>query len=421
MRTTSTALAVVVTLSTVQPCLAQDSRNLEDALSVMYAACLFNGVGAANPFAQSVNLTTGFLAPGISGFVESNLAAIPLSPPSLQLAEVDGEIVNIVTGFTPIFTESVWTVGKGQFLVGSNFSYSDLTRIRGQNLRDIVFTFGQDSGGDVVNVGMPLSIEASVITVYGTYGITNRLDVGFALPFVHLRIENAGTIFEVIGNESGCSYEGGPNCKFIGGANDITVSLNDNFGMQSSGTYLSTLALRAKYRFSSARNLAKLAAVVDVRIPTRSDDDILGSGELGVRVTLIGEYAQLGTFKPYVNIGAQTWSGNHSSSVRLATGFSQQITPNKLFFAFDLLAKFDLESDPFLSQIDNSFSSTGSEIALLRSSIPSVNRENTLNAALGLQFAPSPRFQFYGSALFSLVDGGLQAPVSPTFGAALHL
>lgn len=426
-RTLPTLLAILVTLSTVQPSLAQDS-GLENALSTMYAACLFDPVGAANPFSQAVTLATGFLAPGISGFVESNLAAIPLTPPSLQIAEEDGELVNIVTGFTPIFTESVGTAGRGQFLVGSNFSFFDLSRIRGQNLSDIVFTFGQDSGGDVINVAMPLRIEASVITVYGTYGITNRLDVGFALPFVRLRFENEGTLFEVVGNQSGCNYSGG-GCDFNeDGATAITVSLNDTsnpdvavgFDLPSSDTYLSTLALRAKYRLSPSQNSGQVAAVVEVRIPTRSDDDILGSGNFGWRLTLIGEYDQLGTFKPYINLGAQTWNGDNSNSLRLATGFTQQVIRNKLFFAFDLLAKLDLESDPFLSSIDNSLSDVGAEIALLRSTIPSIDHEHTLNAGLGLQLAPSPSFHFYGSALFSLLDRGLQAPVTPTFGAAVH-
>ncbi|NNF03881.1 MAG: hypothetical protein HKN17_05385 [Rhodothermales bacterium] len=407
---------------------------LESVLGDMYAACLFAGEGQFNPFSDALELATTAMAPGISGFVENNMASIPLTPPSLRPARVDGQRVNVVTGFTPIFTESVWTVGKGRFLVGSNYSWYNLSRIRGMDLDNITFSFGQDNGSDRVDVIMPLSIEASVFSVYGTYGLTERFDIGFALPFVNMQFRNSGTLFQVIGNQSGCSYNGGPNCDFVGtpASSQITVSLNDTddpdvavgFGLPESSSYLGTLAVRGKYRFSQPGNAGQVAGVLDIRIPTRSDDNLLGSGDLGVRMTLIGEHQELGAFKPFVNVGAQIWDGNNTSNVAIATGFTQELMPNKLFFAFDLLGKFDLESDPFLSPVDNDVDlddADAAEASLQRSTIPMVGSERTLNAGLGFQFAATPRIQIYGSALFSILNQGLQAPVAPTIGAAFHM
>ncbi len=421
-RLTSLLLAVVL-VSAVRPIQAQDaSSQLEKALIDMYGICLFNGE-SNNPFSQAAALATGALAPGLSNFVESNLASIPLTPPSLEIAERDGEFVNVVTGFTPIFTESVGTVGKGQFLVGTNASYFNLSRIRGQEISDIAFTFGQNGfvggGGDQVVVTMPLDIQATVFTLYGTYGITNRFDIGFAFPIVRLDIENEGTLFEVVGNRTGCNYANGAACDG-GNDPDITVSLNESFGLPSSETYLSTMALRAKYRFTPSQNSGDLAAVFDVRIPTRSDDSLLGSGNFGWSFTLIGEYDRLVTFKPYFNLGARAWNGAGSNSLRFASGFTQQIMPNKLFFAFDLLAEMDLEDDVLLGNIDDDLTFEGTEIALLESTLPSVSKDHTLNAGLGLQFAPTPSIHVYGSALFALLDRGLQSPVTPVVGAAIH-
>lgn len=412
----------------------EPAMTLEGALGDMYAACLFASEGDVNPFSQALELATSALAPGISGFVENNMASIPLTPPSLRPARVDGERVNVVTGFTPIFTESVWTVGQGRFLVGSNFSWYNLSRIRGTDLDNITFSFGQDNGSDRVDVIMPLSIEASVFSVYGTYGLTDRFDIGFALPFVNMQFRNSGTHFEVVGNQSGCSYNNGPNCNFNGTPESrrVTVSLNDTndpdiarpFGLPESSSYLGTLAVRGKYRFSQPGNAGQVAGVLDVRIPTRGDDNLLGSGDLGVRMTLIGEHQNMGAFKPFVNVGARIWDGTNTSNIAVATGFTQELLPNKLFFAFDLLGKFDLESDPFLTPVDNDVDlaeADAAEASLQRSTIPSVGSERTLNAGLGFQFAATPRLQFYGSALFSLLNQGLQAPVAPTIGAAFHM
>lgn len=412
----------------------EPAMTLENVLGDMYAACLFASEGQSNPFSQALELATSAMAPGISGFVENNMASIPLTPPSLRPARVAGQRVNVVTGFTPIFTESVWTVGQGRFLVGSNYSWYNLSRIRGLDLDNIVFSFDQDNGTDRIDVEMPLSIEASVFSFYGTYGLTERFDIGFALPFVNMQFRNSGTWFHVIGDESGCSYNGGPNCNFVGTpeSSEIRVSLNDTddpdvavgFGLPESSSYLGTLAVRAKYRFSEPGNAGQVAGVLDIRIPTRGEDNLLGSGDLGVRMTLIGEHQEMGAFKPFVNVGAQIWDGTNTSNLAIATGFTQELLPNKLFFAFDLLGKFDLESDPFLSPVDNDVdpdADDAAEASLQRSTIPMVGSERTLNAGLGFQFAASPRFQIYGSALFSLLNQGLQAPVAPTIGAAFHM
>ena len=64
---------------------------LQAALGNMYGACLFESQESNNPFARAAALARQALAPGLSGFIESNLAAIPLTPPSLDLETRDGE------------------------------------------------------------------------------------------------------------------------------------------------------------------------------------------------------------------------------------------------------------------------------------------------------------------------------------------
>lgn len=396
---------------------------LEDAFAELYATCLFDTPTVQNnPFSEAASLARGTFAPGLSGFIEGNLASIPLTPPGLDAEYADGEVINVVTGFTPVYTESSATVGDGSFLVGANTSHFPLSKIRGENLDDLQFEFQQNDGGDTVFVTMPLDINATLLTLHGNYGVTNRFDVGIALPFVRLGIQNVNTTFRVEGDNTGCRYVPGElNCEGEGErstSRGLYARVDDQSERE---VFLGTLALRAKYRFPVSRAAGKLAAVLDVRIPTRKESSLLGKGNFGTRLIFIGEYHQLGSFKPYVNVGGQFWNGRKSNRLKVATGFNQQLVSN-LFLAVDLLGEVNLEPDPFLEPIDNPLEEEGytSEATLTGSSIPAIGRDHTLNVGLGLQWALSPSVQAYGSALFAILDRGLQSTVAPTVGIAAH-
>lgn len=402
---------------------------LEQAFAELYTTCLFDiSTVENNPFSQAASFAQETFAPGLSGFIESNLAAIPLTPPSLDAEYAGGEVVNVVTGFTPAYTESSATVGDGLFLVGSNISHSNLSQIRGEDLDDLRFTFEQNGGGDRVSVTMPFDIRATVFTLHGAYGVTNRFDVGVALPVVRLSIENVTTNFRVVGDNTGCRYsqELGQEVMWTcdgEGPRETppSVRLYSFVGDQSeTEVFLGTVALRAKYRFPVSVDAGRLAAVLDVRVPTRKESNIVGSGTFGTHLTFVGEYHQLDTFKPYVNVGAKFWNGRSSNSFNMSMGFNQQFA-SKLFFTFDLLGEVALEPDAFLDSIDNPLAEEAStESVLTSSNIPAVKRDHTLDAGVGLKWALSPSVHAYGTALFALVDRGLQSTVAPTVGIAAH-
>ncbi|MDR8393018.1 hypothetical protein NC796_17815 [Aliifodinibius sp. S!AR15-10] len=395
---------------------------LEESIANLYAACLFESLQDNNPFSEAANLARQAFAPGISGFIESNLAAIPLTPPSLEAEYTEQGIVSVVTGFTPIYTESSASVGKGLFLVGANASYFNLSKIRGEDLSALRFAFQQNGGGDLITANMPWDISAAVFTIHGTYGVTDRFDISFALPIVNLSIENVNTTFTVEGENTGCRYSpDGLNCEGNGNREVSPALFNFVDDAMEQETFIETLSLRTKYRFPVSASNVRLAAVMDLRLPLRPSDNMLGSGNFGTRFTFISEYNPTSSFQPYVNVGAQFWNGSSSNSVNLATGFNQQMVPG-LFFSFDLLGKIDIEPDPFLAPIGGALSPDGPApgSSLVRSSIPAINRDHTLNAGLGLQLALSPRFHAYGSALFALLDHGLQSTIAPTAGIAAH-
>ncbi len=88
------------------------------------------------------------------------------------------------------------------------------------------------------------------------------------------------------------------------------------------------------------------------------------------------------------------------------------------------MGKLALESDAFLEPIGGALSpdtdTPSGNMVLSSTSIPAVDREHTLNAGLGFQYAFSPSIHAYGSALFPLADRGLQSTLVPTAGVTAH-
>lgn len=413
---------VVVVMLLVPGRVATGQSQLEAALADLYAICLFEGVDG-NPFSQSADFARNVFAPGINGFLESSLSAVPLTPPNLDVEYVDGELVNVATGFAPIYTESSATIGEGLFMVGANSSYFNLSQIRGEPLDALSFSFEQDGGGDRINVTMPFNMEAYTFSVFGAYGITDRLDVSVLLPFMRLTIDNVSTTFSVEGDASGCRYgapqDGGLNCSGQG-AREVSPALANFVDLSGSETFLESIALRAKYRFPVGSTAGRVAALVDVRIPTRGSTSVLGNGNFSTKLLLVGEYDGMASFKPYINAGAQFWNGNTTNRLNLGGGFNQQLT-SRLFFAFDLLGQVQLERDPFLTSLGETVAAAPEDNRPLASStIPLASYDHTLNAGLGLKVAVKPGLQLYASALFSLLDQGLQSSVVPSIGGAFH-
>src|SRR5690606_35421160 len=172
---------------------------------------------------------------------------------------------------------------------------------------------------------------------------------------VRLRTESAPTTFEILGSNTGLLYGGfSRTVDYTFAGSNVLIDLpdvdplvqrpEDLAPVPDVEAYLSTVALRGKYRVSNG-----IAALVDLRLPmTRSDENVLGKSNLGVRVMMIGEYALGNGFKPYVNLGGQFWEGDDSNSLKVALGFNQRIA-SRVFFAFDVLGEMELEANGLLN------------------------------------------------------------------------
>src|SRR5690606_36919099 len=123
----------------------------------------------------------------------------------------------------------------------------------------------------------------------------------------------------------GCSGE------LDGGCLDPVLTTEEHYDDSVAG--IGDVALRAKYHFPTSGEY-DLGALLDVRLPTGSQDDYLGTGSVGVQFSLLAS-ASLGDFAPHANVGygyrgsavETEGGGSDRSGVRFAVGFDQQLVP----------------------------------------------------------------------------------------------
>ncbi|MGE5816201.1 MAG: hypothetical protein ACM36C_17055 [Acidobacteriota bacterium] len=198
-----------------------------------------------------VSLTTQPLASSSSGF-------------SYRFNSTLGTFERASDSFGPFFAERVQTTAPGQVAIGVTYRYAKFDTLDGRNLADgFVTTANQfrDEAApfDVETLTMKLSTHTLALTANA--GITDRVEVSGALPFVALRLEGQRTN----------AYRGSTFVQASGNAD--VAGLGDAIA-------------RLKVRVVGTR-AGGVAIGGDVRLPTGRKEDLLGSGRVGYRVLAI--------------------------------------------------------------------------------------------------------------------------------------
>ena len=136
------------------------------------------------------------LTNSLNKLIAGNVASFPLSSTSAGVTFdfSTGQPIGIRESLGPIFAETGKTLGKGKLNFGLNYTYLTMSRFRGVNTNDIRFTFlhadVNESGilgdlnaeSDLLSVQLGLDVNASIAAFFGTYGLTENLDLGVAIP-----------------------------------------------------------------------------------------------------------------------------------------------------------------------------------------------------------------------------------------------
>jgi hypothetical protein len=264
MRSTRLALAsLLITFSCIQQASAQGS--VSDALS-----SLLLDQTSPYPIADKDRLAASATRDTLAQLLLVELSTQPTTAstggfayrfnPSL------GTLERASANFGPFYGERALRAGKGQASVGLAFRYADFTSVQGASLGDGTFPANASRLSGATQPyqvdAMRVRLQTKTVTVFGNYGITDRLDVGATLPIVSLDFR--GTRFN---QQQGLSQLQSSIASYADGLGDVT--------------------LNTRYAVFEEDGMG-LAAGVDLRLPTGSSENLLGAGRTAARFLAIG-------------------------------------------------------------------------------------------------------------------------------------
>src|SRR5262245_22084074 len=135
--------------------------------------------------------------------IASQLSALPLPSPATGFTyrfDADtGTFVRSTQSFGPILADRAETIGRGKIVLSYNLQAFSFDSLDGVDLRHVPAVFTHDDaqlgGGrtDVVVTDNALKLSVHQYTGIATFGVTDRLDVSFAIPLINTRLAVAST------------------------------------------------------------------------------------------------------------------------------------------------------------------------------------------------------------------------------------
>jgi hypothetical protein len=234
----------------------------------------------------------------VAGLFQVELSSIPVASSSggfvYRFNPGFGTVERASDSFGPFFSERVLRNGEGHLSVGFGYQSASFTTLQGADLGAGSFpTNTARFAGQLLPFSvdtLSLTLEESTWTTFGSYGVTDRLDVGASLPFSRVR------------------YSGRRVNTYLG---QSTLQSQQS----GSATGVGDIGLNARYRLTGTRGTG-LAVGTDLRLPSGREQNLLGAGKTTWRFTGIASWER-GIFAVHGNGGfavggisdEQFWAG----------------------------------------------------------------------------------------------------------------
>jgi hypothetical protein len=360
--------------------------------------------------------------------IVSQLSTFPLGTPSGGFTYTFdpglGTYSRTSSSFGPSFTERALTIGKGRFNIGASYQHASFSTFEGKDLEggDIKFYLTHIPirtpplffEGDLVETALDMKLKTDTFSMLANYGVTDRFDVAVAVPIIHVSLDariNA-TVQRIATQDSGANALH----QFPGG------STSAPFSDSGSATGIGDIVVRGKYHFMAGAG-GGLAALLDLRLPTGDEDNLLGTGTTQGKLLLVGSTSTT-RVSPHFNIGC-TWSGTSSNDFLNVTdefnyaGGAELAAHPRLTINVDFIGRQLVDSGR-LVETAKTFnwmtaagvpgSTTFSEFAFEDGSL------NLLSSAVGFKYNPAGNVLISFNVLFPLTDGGIKSNPVPVFG-----
>jgi hypothetical protein len=287
--------------------------------------------------------------------------------------------------FGPFYLERALTSGRGQTSIGFTYRHARFDTLDGRELRDGTLV---TTANRLANESAPfdverltLRLEAGTFTLFGSYGVTDRLDIGAAVPIVDLSL--SGERLNV--------YRGAVFQQAVGSA---------------SVTGVADVALRAKYSVVQTREVG-VAANLELRLPTGNEEQFLGAGKAAFHASAIAsvEGRRIGShFKAGVAAGGVSNEIDFGAAIVLAATPRFNVVGEIFGRRLSELARIAEVSAPH-PQLPN--------VATTRL-LPESIGVNTVLALAGFKWNVGGTWLLNANVLFPLTNNGLTGRPTPT-------
>jgi hypothetical protein len=288
------------------------------------------------------------------------------------------------SSFGPFFVERALTSGRNQMSFGATFRYSQFDRLDGNDLRtgDFVTTAARfrDEPQPFDVETLALRIDTRTVTAFANYGISDRVDIGAALPIVSMRL--AG---ERVNTYRGQTIPQAAATATTTGVADMAITARAHLlGSRASG----------------------LTAGAELRLPTGREEDLLGTGEPAVRILAIGSLE--GTRASAHLNGGYSWGGisreaSYSAAVTVAASERFTLVGEFLGRWIEGLGQIGQVTAPHPSSI-------GVDTIRL---LPTASGTMTGMAVAGFKWNVGGRWLVNANVLLPVTDRGLRARAVP--------
>jgi len=217
--------------------------------------------------------------------------------------------------FGPLFAERALTIGRERGSIGVAYQRSTYDTFEGKNLRQREINFyiqhtdccgkvqnGVQSPdgtvlnpafeGDLIQAALALDLTTSTVVFSATYGLTDHLDLGVAVPLVAVDV-NASIRARI----ERVATAANPDLHVFEGDNPD----EHTYAVSGHAAGLGDIMVRAKYNVLTRRG-GGLAAAIDIRTPTGDENNLLGTGALQTKLYGIASIG-VGKLSPHLNAG----------------------------------------------------------------------------------------------------------------------
>jgi hypothetical protein len=450
-----------------QPSACSGREGLACAIPNLYGPY---GLALPNPtHAAHFNSTFQSNFSALDTSIATQLTLLPLASPAsgftYKYDPATGGFQQLKDSFGPVLTERGETIGRHKVYFGATFQRFRFDKLDGVPLHNFPAVFSHQVATGPGNAPEPfesqfistqnsIDIKVNQFTAFGTFGITDRIDLSVAIPILQIgfNVTSNATIERTLNTEPAivngkfqfCCSNGPPYAHFFdptnqAGSTTHTFS-NNQFPFEEAGNLyedpsqrsaagLGDVVFRLKgtvYRTERIR----LALLNDFRIPTGDEKNFLGSGAYGLKPSAAISI-RTGLLTPHVNFGYQ-WNGSSALAGDILAGTKSKL-PGFVFFsagsdiairpsltlAVDYLGQELINAPRIQSSaynVESGFSLASGQTSFPTTIAAGKQTYNQSNAAVGLKYNIYDRLIISGNLLIALNDGGLRERVAPLIG-----